>query len=108
VGAYADFVLLKAALTVRKPAGLSMIKAAAVPVAVVTFIVALNAGSVGKGARVLIHAAAGSVGSVAVQMALARGAAVTALTSPGNMAFVRELGANHVVDRTSDYSGQAG
>jgi len=108
VGAYADFVLLNAALVIKKPASLSMIEAAAVPVAVVTSFVALNAGSVGKETRVLIHAAAGSVGSVAVQMAVERGAEVTALTSPANMAFVRELGANHVVDRTSDYSATLG
>ncbi len=108
VGAYADFVLLKADWTVKKPAGLSMVEAAAVPVAVVTSTVALNAGHVGKGTRILVHAAAGSVGSVAVQMAVARGAEVTALTSPANIGFVRGLGAAQVVDRTSDYAATLG
>jgi NADPH:quinone reductase-like Zn-dependent oxidoreductase len=107
-GAFAEYVVLKAELTVKKPKNLSMAQAAAVPVAAATSVVALNTGEVGKGTRILIHAAAGGVGSVALQLARLRGAEVTALASPGNMEFVKELGAAHVVDRTGDYENKLG
>jgi NADPH:quinone reductase-like Zn-dependent oxidoreductase len=72
-------------------------------VAIVTAVAALDAGGVGKGSKILIHAAAGGVGVIAVQLARARGADVIALASPANLDFVRGLGANTVIDRTSDY-----
>src|SRR3546814_4569428 len=81
-------------------------EAAALPVAVVTARAALDAGAVGPGSRILIHAAAGGVGSIAVQMAKLRGAEVTALASGGHIAFVKDLGADHVVDRTTPYRSE--
>jgi NADPH:quinone reductase-like Zn-dependent oxidoreductase len=80
--------------------------AAGLPIAATTAIAALNAGDVGPGTRLLIHAAAGGVGSVAVQMAKARGAEVIALASAGNFTFVHSLGADQVIDRTSPYEDQ--
>lgn len=107
-GAFAEQVAIPAAILAKKPASLDMVETAALPVAVVTSWSALTAGDVGKGSRVLVHAAAGGVGSVFVQLARARGAEVTALGSPGNLDFLRGLGADHVVDRTTDYTATIG
>ncbi len=107
-GSWAELVAIDAASVAKKPASLSMAEAAALPVAVVTTAAALSAGEVGKGTRILIHAAAGGVGTIALQMARLKGAEVTALTSPQNMDFIRGLGAQHVVDRTSDYDKKIG
>lgn len=107
-GAFAGLVAIDAAALARKPATIGMIEAAALPVAVATSTPVLEAGNVGKGTRVLVHAAAGGVGSIFVQLAKARGAEVTALGSPGNLGFLRALGADHVVDRTTDYAATIG
>src|SRR3546814_13357132 len=103
IGGYADYVASDAGNFTRKPSNISMVEAAALPVAVVTARAALDAGAVGPGSRILIHAAAGGVGSIAVQMAKLRGAEVTALASGGHIAFVKDHGADHVVDRTTPY-----
>lgn len=55
-----------------------------------------------------MHAASGGVGTIAIQLARALGAEVTALGSPGNLEFLRGLGANHAVDRTTPYETQIG
>ena len=107
-GAFADLAILSAAAVARKPASMGMIEAAALPTAAATAAAALEAGNVGRGTRILIHAAAGGVGSIALQVARARGAEVTALASPGNVEFLRGLGANHVVDRTASYENTIG
>ena len=108
VGAFADVVAVPATALARAPASLSLVEAAAMPVAVVTAQAALDAGQVGGGTRLLIHAAAGGVGSITVQLAKALGAEVTALTSPATMDFVRGLGADHVIDRTTPYEQAIG
>jgi NADPH:quinone reductase-like Zn-dependent oxidoreductase len=107
-GGFADYVVATAANFAKKSAGVSMAETAGVPVAAVTSHAALIAGNVGKGTRILIHAAAGGVGSVAVQLARLRGAEVTALASPANIDYVRGLGAYHVEDRTGDYGNRIG
>ena len=107
-GAFAELVVVDAKSLAHKPAGLSMVEAAALPVAVATSTPVLEAGAIGKGTRVLVHAAAGGVGHVFVQLARAKGAEVTALGSPGNLDFLRGLGADHVIDRTTDYAEKIG
>lgn len=102
-GAFAEYVAVDASKLVRKPRAMSFAEAAGLPVAAAAATAALNAGEVGPGTKILIHAAAGGVGSVAVQMAKARGAEVTALASAGNIEFVKSLGADRVVDRGSRY-----
>jgi len=102
-GAFADYCAIKAANVVAKPVSLSFAEAAALPIAAATATAALNATAVGVNTRIVIHAASGGVGSVAVQMAKARGAYVIALASPANIDFVRSLGADEAVDRTSAY-----
>jgi NADPH:quinone reductase-like Zn-dependent oxidoreductase len=104
--AFAEFVAIKALDLVLKPKIMSFAEAAGLPIAAATAIVALDTGGVGPGTRLLIHAAAGGVGSVAVQMAKARGAEVIALASAANVAFVRSLGADQVIDRASPYEAE--
>src|ERR1700722_1953853 len=82
IGGVAGYAIAHVATLARKPASVSIVEAAAVPIAAATVLAAFSAGSVGSGTRILIHAAAGGVGSVAVQLARLRGADVTALTSP--------------------------
>jgi NADPH:quinone reductase-like Zn-dependent oxidoreductase len=81
-----------------KPAGLTFEEAAAVPVAGTTALQAVrDHGHVKPGERVLVTGAGGGVGTFAVQIATASGAAVTAVTGPTKMATVSSLGADRVV-----------
>lgn len=100
--AYADTVVAPAAELARTPAGLSDVEAAALPLAVLTAYQALvETADVRAGQRVLVQAAGGGVGHLAVQIAKARGAHVTAVVSPGKADLVRRLGADAVVDYTA-------
>ncbi|HWV57632.1 MAG TPA: beta-ketoacyl synthase N-terminal-like domain-containing protein, partial [Longimicrobiales bacterium] len=95
-----------AALVVPRPAGLSAVSAATIPIAFLTADWALfEVGRLRAGERVLVHAAAGGVGLAAVQLALAAGAEVFA-TAHGERkhALLRRLGVRHVYDsRTVDF-----
>ncbi|WP_330174387.1 NADP-dependent oxidoreductase [Streptomyces sp. NBC_01498] len=93
-GAYAQYTL--ADIVVPKPAGLSWDVAAALPVAGETARRVLDDLAVGAGDTLLVHGAAGSVGSMAVQLAVARGATVIGTASPANHDYVRLLGATPV------------
>ncbi|HRY15109.1 MAG: NADP-dependent oxidoreductase [Candidatus Competibacteraceae bacterium] len=100
-GAYAEFVAVKASEAARKPAALDYIHATAVPLAALTAWQSLvDAAQLQAGQTVLIHAAAGGVGSLAVQLAKARGARVIATASGVNTGLVTELGVNQFVDYT--------
>jgi NADPH:quinone reductase-like Zn-dependent oxidoreductase len=107
-GGFADYVVIDAHRLAKKPASLSLVEAAALPMAVATAVTALDAGAVGTGTRVLLHAAAGGVGCIALQLARSRGAEVTAVGSLGNLDFLRELGAQHVIDRANTYESVIG
>ena len=98
VGTWAERIVLPAALAVGIPDTLSFIDAAAVPLAGLSAWAALvTAAQIGPGVRVLIHAAAGGVGTFAVQIARNRGAHVAATCSRGNIDFVCGLGAEEVI-----------
>ncbi|MCT9091797.1 NADP-dependent oxidoreductase [Streptomyces sp. ASQP_92] len=90
-GAYAEYAL--ATHIVAKPAGLTWEQVVALPVAGETSERVLNLLELAEGETLLIHGAAGVVGSVGVQLAVARGATVIGTASPENHAFLRELGA---------------
>lgn len=99
LGAYADHLLINAAKLVTTPAGLSDIDAAAVPVAAVTAWQVLQVADFDlRGRPVLIHGAAGGVGSFAVQFAKAAGATVYATASTKSVAHLQALGADQVID----------
>ncbi|SCL26000.1 NADP-dependent oxidoreductase [Micromonospora inyonensis] len=100
-GAYAEYVTSPARHLARKPAALSHVEAAALPVAALTAYQSLvDTARVRPGQRVLVHAAAGGVGHLAVQIAKAHGAYVIGTARAAKHAFVRGLGADEVVDYT--------
>lgn len=98
-GTYAEYVAVRAREVALKPATISHVEAASLPLVSITAWEALiTAAGMQPGQRVLIHAGAGGVGSIAIQLAKARGALVTATASAGKAALVRSLGADEVVD----------
>ncbi|MGK5636763.1 NADP-dependent oxidoreductase [Streptomyces sp. URMC 126] len=100
-GAYAEYVAAPARHFAHKPARLDHVQAAALPLAALTARQALtDAGRVGRGRRVLIHAAAGGVGHFAVQIAKAHGAHVIGTARAARHDALRELGADELVDYT--------
>lgn len=106
--AYAELAAVPANEIAPKPNGIDHIHAAALPLAGLTAWQGLvRHGGLKQGQRVLIHAAAGGVGHLAVQIAKARGAYVIATASPEKLDFVRSLGADEVLDYTrGDFTGQ--
>jgi NADPH:quinone reductase-like Zn-dependent oxidoreductase len=87
----------------RRPDHLDAAGAAALPLAGITALRAVrDAGAVGPGDRVLVNGASGGVGTFAVQIAKALGGHVTGVCSTRNLELVRSLGADEVVDYTSD------
>jgi len=100
-GAYAEFIAVKASEAARKPATLDHVHAAAVPLTALTAWQSLvDAAQLQAGQTVLIHAAAGGVGSLAVQLAKALGARVIATASAMNTGLVTQLGADQFIDYT--------
>ncbi|MBN2450765.1 MAG: NADP-dependent oxidoreductase [Lentisphaeria bacterium] len=98
-GGYAEYVAVAAGKLGRKPASLDHVHAAALPVAALTAWDALfEVGGLAAGQKVLIHAAAGGVGHLAVQLAKWRGAQVIGTASAGNEAFLRQLGVDVFID----------
>jgi NADPH:quinone reductase-like Zn-dependent oxidoreductase len=103
VGTFADFAVAKHGKLARKPARLTFAQAAVVPVSGITALRAVSdVGRVQPGQRVLILGASGGVGSYAVQIAKGLGAQVTGACSTAKMDLVRNLGADHVIDYTSE------
>lgn len=106
VGSHAEFVTGPARAFTRKPAGIDHTQAGALPLAALTAYQALvDTAGVRPGQRVLIHAAAGGVGHLAVQIAKSLGAYVIGTASEPKHRFVRSLGADEVIDyRTTDFA----
>ncbi|MBW8484024.1 NADP-dependent oxidoreductase [Actinomadura parmotrematis] len=99
---YAEYATAPVAHLARKPASIDHVHAAAVPMSGLTALQNLY-GEVDpqEGSRVLVIGAAGGVGHFAVQLAKARGAHVVAVASGRHAAFLKELGADEVVDYTA-------
>lgn len=106
VGSHAEYVTAPARAFTHKPAGIDHIQAGALPLAALTAYQAIvDTADVRPGQRVLIHAAAGGVGHLAVQIAKSRGAHVIGTASAPKHDFVRSLGADEVIDyRTTDFA----
>jgi NADPH:quinone reductase-like Zn-dependent oxidoreductase len=97
--AYAEYVTAPADELLLKPPTITHDEAAAIPLVAQTAWQALvHAAEIGEGDRVLIHAGAGGVGHVAIQIAKARGAHVITTASEAKHEFVKSLGADEVVD----------
>jgi NADPH:quinone reductase-like Zn-dependent oxidoreductase len=99
VGSHAEYVTAPARSFVHKPADIDHVQAGALPLASLTAYQALvDTADVQPGQRVLIHAAAGGVGHLAVQIAKSRGAYVIGTASAGKHDFLQSLGADEVID----------
>jgi NADPH:quinone reductase-like Zn-dependent oxidoreductase len=113
-GGYRTEALVPAEQLTPLPAGVDFEQAACIPVAGGTAYSALKQLGVGPGDTLLIHAAAGGVGSAAVQIAVALGARVVGTASESNHEYLRELGAEPVTygaglaDRVRDLSDATG
>jgi NADPH:quinone reductase len=101
-GNYAEYAIVDETFAAPKPKSISFVEAAATPLVLITAWEALyDRGKLEAGRRVLIHAGAGGVGHVAIQLAKLAGASVcTTVSSPEKAEFVQQLGA----DRTILYS----
>ena len=98
-GSYAEYIAVKATELARKPKSVDHNHAAAIPLAALTAWQALfDAAGLQAGQRVLIHAAAGGVGTFAVQFAHWKGAHVIGTASEKNHAFLKGLGADELID----------
>ncbi|MEV5737036.1 NADP-dependent oxidoreductase [Streptomyces sp. NPDC003388] len=105
-GSHAEYVTVPARALTHKPASIDHVQAGALPLVSLTAWQALTEhADVRPGQRVLVHAAAGGVGHVAVQIAKARGAYVIGTASAGKHGFLREIGVDEAVDyRSTDFA----
>jgi len=105
--AYAEYVTAPSRHFARKPKGLTHVEAAALPLAALTaWQILVDTADVQPGQKVLVTAAAGGVGHLAVQIAKARGAYVIGTARTPKHAFLKDLGADEVIDYTqADYAG---
>lgn len=102
-GAFAEYVNVAPDALVAKPSNLDFEQSAAVPISALAALEALrDTGQVRPGQHVLILGASGAVGTYAVQIAKALGATVTGVCSGRNVAMVHFIGADHVIDYTTD------
>jgi NADPH:quinone reductase-like Zn-dependent oxidoreductase len=109
-GAYAEYVTAPSRQLARKPARLSHVEAAGLPLAGLTaWQILVETADVRPGQRVLVTAAGGGVGHLAVQVAKARGAYVIGTARRVKHQFLRELGVDEVIDYTAtDVAGATG
>ena len=100
-GGFAEYAVAPAADMARKPASLDFIHTAAVPLGALTAWQAMfDVAGLASGQRLLVTNSSGGVGSLAVQLAKARGAHVTAMASGRNEEYVRSLGVDEFIDYT--------
>ncbi|TCB47641.1 NADP-dependent oxidoreductase [Acinetobacter sp. ANC 4779] len=104
-GAFAEYTVVEQSSLALKPQNISMQQAASLPLVSLTAWQALvEIAKVKSGQKVLIHAGSGGVGSIAIQLAKHLGATVATTTSGKNIGWVRELGADIIIDyKTTDF-----
>ena len=108
-GTLAEYAAIPEGQLARKPSGIDFEQAAAIPTSGVAALQAVrDKAAVGAGDRLLLIGAAGGVGSFAVQIAKALGAEVTGVGSTRNLDFIGALGADHVIDYTTEAIGDGG
>lgn len=106
IGTFAELIAIDESELALKPARLSMEEAASIPLVGLTAWQALvETAGLKRGQKVLIHAGAGGVGTIAIQLARHFGAEVATTTSTVNVEWVKALGADHVIDyKQQDFS----
>ena len=98
-GTYAEYIVVRETEIANKPKNVDHIHAASIPLAGLTAWQALfDTAGLSGGEKVLIHAAAGGVGCMAVQLAKWKGATVIGTCSTRNLGFVREMGCAEAID----------
>ena len=108
-GSYAQYAAASEDELALKPANLTFEQAATVPMAGLVALQAIrDQGNVRAGQQVLINGASGGIGTFAIQIAKAYGAEVTAVVSTRNLALMRSIGADHVIDYTKQDFTSAG
>lgn len=106
-GTYAEFAVMPEKSLAKKPPNLSYEEAASIPLAALTAWQALlNQGKLKPGQRMLIHAGAGGVGTMAIQISKTFGAFVAATAGTQNQQLLRELGADQPIDYTREQIDQ--
>jgi len=104
MGTIAAYVAVTSAAVSKKPGNITFEEAASLPLAGLTAMQSLEYAGIKENDKVLIHAGSGGVGSLAIQYAKAKGAYVYTTTSSDNVKWVKELGADRVIDyKTEDY-----
>jgi NADPH:quinone reductase-like Zn-dependent oxidoreductase len=104
MGTIAEFTAVNIIAVSKKPGNISFEEAAGLPLAGLTALQSLEYAGIKENDKVLIHAGSGGVGSFAIQYAKAKGAFVYTTTSTNNVNWVKELGADRVIDyKTEDY-----
>ncbi len=101
-GSYADFICLEAKNVAHKPQCLTFAQAAAIPLSSLTAWQTLDLAQIKAGETILIHAGAGGVGGYAIQFAKLRGAHVITTASKENFDYVKERGADTIIDYRSE------
>lgn len=106
IGTFAEFIAVKSTSVALKPSNLTMVEAASLPLVALTAWQALvETAQLKPGQKVFIQAGSGGVGSVAIQLAKHLGAFVATTTSTPNVAWVKDLGADVVIDyRQQDFA----
>ncbi|WP_313422512.1 NADP-dependent oxidoreductase [Stenotrophomonas rhizophila] len=106
IGTFAEFIAVSAASVALKPHNLTMVEAASLPLVALTAWQALvETAQLKPGQKVFIQAGSGGVGTVAIQLAKHLGAFVATTTSTSNVAWVKDLGADVVIDyRQQDFA----
>lgn len=104
MGTLAEFVAVTHEVVSQKPKNITFEEAASIPLAGLTAMQTLEYAGIKENDKVFIHAGSGGVGSLAIQYAKAKGAYVYSTTSTSNITWVKELGADWVIDyKTEDY-----
>ncbi|MET3496526.1 NADP-dependent oxidoreductase [Variovorax boronicumulans] len=99
IGTFAELIAVKESSVAPKPGNLSMVEAASLPLAALTaWQTLVETARLKRGQKVLIHAGSGGVGSLAIQLAKHLGAFVATTTSTANIAWMKALGADLVID----------